>query len=230
MDNKIWYLRQNRLFADVAAGDVERYAGLFTMITYAKRARVFDLGDPTRLVYLIKSGAVRITKSTEDGKEVTVAALGVGDLFGEEAVFSGHARTTVAVCTEETLVCTARAEDIFAMLSADPSLAMNVAQMLSRRLEDATAAMEDLAFAKIADRIVHLFERLAVERGTPVADGMLIEAALTHAEIASMIGSTRETVTLEIGRLVRGGRLSQRDGCYVLPYALAVRSASAARP
>ena len=62
-----------------------------------KRTRVFDVGDPARIVYLVKSGKVRIARLTPDGKEVTVAVLGSGDIFGEETLFDAtQPRSTVA--------------------------------------------------------------------------------------------------------------------------------------
>jgi len=68
--------------------------------------------------------------------------------------------------------------------------------------------MEDLAFAKVPDRILNLFERLAAEHGVGVPDGTRLDVRLTHADIASLIGSTRETVSLEMSNLARDGRIA----------------------
>ena len=208
-ENKVWYLRQNRLFAQASDEGIENCEHLFVMTELPRRTMVFDQGDPTRLVYLIKRGKIRIARLTPDGKEVTVAVLGAGDIFGEETLFEQATRTTIAVCLEDTLVCTAKADDLFALLSRDPRLALNVAKILSERLDDASATMEDLAYAKITDRLMHLFARLATEHGVPAAGGgVRLDLRLTHGDIASLIGSTRETVSLEIANLVRAGRIA----------------------
>lgn len=217
MENKVWYLRANRLFAHATEASVEDCQHLFRMTLYPKRALVFEPDDRSRTVYLVKRGQIRIARLTPDGKEVTVAMLGAGDLFGEETLFGETPRTTVAVCMEETLLCAARAEDMFGLLSRDPQLALNVAQILSERLGDASAAMEDLAYARVPDRIVNLFARLADEHGVPDPRGARVELRLTHADIASLIGSTRETVSLEIAALVRAGRLIHEDRVFVVP-------------
>src|SRR5579863_10157761 len=81
MENKVWYLRQNRLFAQAAEGGVEDIEHIFTMCEYPRKTQLFDQGDPTRLVYLVKRGKVRIARITPDGKEVTIAILGAGDIF-----------------------------------------------------------------------------------------------------------------------------------------------------
>ena len=166
-ENKIWYLKKNRLFANAPVEAVVDGAGIFTMELLPKRATFFDQGDANKVVFLIKTGRVRIARNTADGKEVTVAILGPGDMFGEDALFGGTERTTVATCMEETLICKAHADDLFALLAGNSALALNVAQMLSDRLGDASATIEDLAYAKISDRLVNLFERLAVEFGPP---------------------------------------------------------------
>lgn len=215
--NKVWYLKQNRLFEDVPAGDVARNEQLFTMKTFARKASIFDQSDPARSVYMIKQGAVRIARLTADGKEVTVAVLGAGDIFGEESLFAAGARTTFAIALEDTLLCQARAEDLFALLQVEPQLALNVAKVVSDRLVEMTATVEDLAYAQVSDRLMHLLRRLALEHGRPVEGGVEITVRLTHADIASLVGSTRETVSLELARLIRAGRLKQKGQALIVP-------------
>ncbi len=210
-DNKVWYLRKNRLFAKSAGASAGDFEHLFKMALLPNRTMVFDQGEPSRVVYLIKRGKIRISRMTADGKEVTIAILGAGDIFGEDSLFGNTTRTTIAACMEETLICTARADDLFALLSGNPALALNVAEILSDRLGDASATIEDLATARVSDRLMHLFERLATEHGREEDGGTLLDIRLTHQEIASLIGSTRETVTLEIAALTRAGRISH-DG------------------
>jgi CRP/FNR family transcriptional regulator len=211
-ENKIWYLKKNRLFANAPVDAVVEGADIFTMQLLPKRSTLFDQGDATKVVYLIKRGRVRIARNTADGKEVTVAILGPGDMFGEDALFGGIERTTVATCLEETLICKAHADDLFALLAGNSALALNVAQMLSDRLGDASATIEDLAYAKISDRLVNLFDRLAAELGRTTDEGTLLDVRLTHQDIASIIGSTRETVSLELNQLVRAGQIKQENG------------------
>lgn len=215
--NKVWYLRQNRLFAEASAEGVERYEHVFTMCEKPRGTLVFDGGEAERTVYLVKRGSVRIVRQTADGKDVTVALLGPGDMFGEETMFDRVARTTHAVVVEDALLCTARAEDLFALLSNDPALALNVARVLTERLDDARSTMEDLAYARVADRIEHLYRKLAQEHGVPCAGGTRVDMRLTHADIASLVGSTRETVSVEIAKLVEAGTLRVDGKAIVVP-------------
>jgi CRP/FNR family transcriptional regulator, cyclic AMP receptor protein len=215
--NKVWYLRRNRLFVEATDAGIVSNEHLFTMCEMPRGTRVFDQGDTTRIVYVVKRGAVRIARETPDGKDVTVALLGAGDFFGEETLFDDRPRTTVAVVVEDALLCTVRADDLFALLAADPALALNVAKLLSGRLDDARATMEDLAYARVGDRIVHLYRKLAAEHGVPVAGGTRVDLRLTHADVASLVGSTRETVSVEIAKLVDAGRLRHDGRAVVVP-------------
>lgn len=214
-DNKVFYLKNNRLFSGV--GDrVDDTAHIFTTVLYPAKTAIFEQGDPTRLVYLVKRGNIRISRITPDGKEITVAILGAGDIFGEETLFAKGQRTTVATTIGEALVCTARADDLFELLSRDPELALNVAKIVHDRLDDASATIEDLAYAKVADRLINLFERLAAEHGVETPEGTRIDVRLTHADLASLIGSTRETVTVELTNLARERRLRSDHGTFTL--------------
>jgi CRP/FNR family transcriptional regulator, cyclic AMP receptor protein len=215
--NKVWYLRQNRLFAQSTDDGVAQAEHLFTMCEMPRGTHVFDQGDTTRIVYFVKRGAVRIARLTEDGKDVTVALLGPGDLFGEEVLFGDQPRTTVAVVVEDALLCTSRAEDVFALMTRDPALALNVARLLSDKLDAARSTMEDLAYARIADRIEHLYRKLALEHGVAVRGGTKIALRLTHADVASLVGSTRETVSVEMAKLVEAGRLRLEGRSVVVP-------------
>lgn len=218
VENTVWYLKRHRLFDGASDDVVKNCYHLFVQRTYAKDAVLFEQGDPARMVFLVKSGKVRITRVTADGKEITLAILGAGDLFGEEVVFSKDIlRTTQATCIEESYLCMSRMQDLFSILSRHPIVAINIAKYMSEQRDDALATVEDLSSLKVPERIVRVFTRLAADHGAPAQRGTKIDLRLTHAQIASLVGSTRETVTLEISRLLKAGRLSNDGQYYVLP-------------
>ena len=88
---------------------------------------------------------------------------------------------------------------------------------MSDRVLELTATVEDLSYARLSERLFHLLQRLATEHGKPVEGGIEITVKLTHADIASLVGSTRETVSLELARLVRAGRIKQQRGAFIIP-------------
>ncbi len=208
-ENKVWYLKRSRLFQRSGDEAVAGYEHLFTQVSYRKRTVVFEQGDVGRIVYFVKIGRVRIARATADGKEIGVALLGPGDLFGEEVMFSNDVvRTTFATCVEDALLCTARAADLYGLLTRHPVLALNIAKYVGEQRDDALSVAEDFAHMKVSDRLTKLLERLAAEHGVPAKDGTLIDVALTQADVASLIGSTRETVSAQLAQLARDGRIA----------------------
>jgi len=220
MENKLWYLKRSKLFERATEETVSHCEHFFTQQLFPKRSHIFDQGDPARMVYLVKSGKVKLVRHTEDGKEILLTVLGPGDLFGEEVVFQEQIeRSTIAECLEPSLVCMAKAENVYAMLSRHPVLALNVAKYLLEQRDDALSVVEEVAYLKVPERILRLFDRLAAEHGKPVAGGTLLDLRLTHADIASLVGSTRETVSQQLSLLAKAGRIRMNGKSIVLSLA-----------
>lgn len=206
-ENKVWYLKHSRLFERATDETISNCEQLFVQTDCPKGKVLFEQGDEGRLVYLVKRGTVRIARRTADGKDVTVAILGAGSIFGEEVVFSQVERKTVAICMTDALLCTARADHVYGLMTRFPQLAVNVAKYLSEQRDEAMAIAEDVAYLTVPERLMRVFARLALEYGKPIADGTLLEIRLTQNDLASLIGSTRETVSLKLGELVRAGEI-----------------------
>lgn len=215
-ENKVWYLQHSRLFERATDETISNCEQLFVQTECEKGKVLFDQGDEARLVYLIKRGTVRIARRTADGKDVTVAILGASDIFGEEVVFSKVERRTIAVCMTDVLLCHARAEHVYGLMTQFPQLAVNVAKYISEQREDAMAIAEDLAFLTVSERLLRVFGRLAHEYGKPVSGGTLLDIRLTHNDLASLVGSTRETVSVKLGELVRAGFVRFDDRAIVV--------------
>jgi len=215
-ENKILFLKQSRIFERATDDVVSGCEHLFVQKVYPEGTVLFEQGDAARMVYLIKQGRVRIARRTPEGKEVTISILGPGDLFGEEVVFTQVTRTAVATCLEPSLICMARANDVFGLFLRHPVLALNVAKYLREQLDDALSVTEDVAYLKVTDRLTRLLDRLAGEHGKRVEDGILLDVRLTRAEMASLIGSTRETVSVRLASLARAGHIRLQGRFIVL--------------
>ncbi|MFN2527312.1 MAG: Crp/Fnr family transcriptional regulator [Candidatus Baltobacteraceae bacterium] len=214
-ENSVWYLRRTKLFD--CSGDILSGARhLFRLAIYPKRASLFEVGDDSRLVYFIKSGRIRLSRILTGNREIAIAVLGPGDIFGEEALFGQMNRTTVATCIEESFICTSRADKLFELVATRPEFALNLARYSSRRHGEALSAIEDIASLSVGQRLVKLLERLASEFGIAGPSGVQIDVRLTHADLAALVGSTRETVSLELSKLSRARRISISAGHYTL--------------
>ena len=99
----------------------------------------------------------------------------------------------------------ARAEDVHGLFTRFPQLAVNVAKYLHEQRDNALAIVEDLAYLTVPQRLLRQLHRLAIEYGKPVTDGVLLDIRLTHADLAALIGTTRESVSLQMAQLMGEG-------------------------
>ena len=208
------------LFKQVTPAAAAGVAALFVRRRYRRRSVLFDQGDEVNGLFVVRAGVLRVGRVSSHGSEFTIAIVGAGDLAGDEAVFTADRfRTTRATCMKDALVDFVSRADLNCAMARTPKIAYNLARYLQHRHNDAVACLEDVSTRKVADRIVHVLERFVPTHGVLVGGrGMALTLRLTHAQIASLIGSTRETVTHEIGNLIRVGRLAKSAGRFVLPY------------
>lgn len=200
--NKVWYLERSRVFHGIPREEIEKYAHLFHEHDYKSKEIVFSEGDLGDAIYLLKRGHVRLYRSTEDGKELTLAILGPGDVFGELALFQQTHRQTFAEAVDDAHICAASVDDFSRLMSHRPDLTMMVATEMARRREETETRIAGLAYGSVRLRLLHALRHLAREHGQPVEDGgVRISVRLSHHELAQLIGTARETCTVELGKL-----------------------------
>ncbi len=210
--NKVWYIERNRLFHGVPRDEIERFAHLFHERDYGAKEIVFSEGDLGDAIYLLKSGHVRLFRSTEDGKELTLAILGPGDVFGELALFDESRRQTFAEALDATYICAASVDDFTRLMGHRPALTMMVAGEMARRRREIETRIAGLAYGSVRARLQHALRHLAREHGEALGNGEVrIAVRLSHQELAQLIGTSRETCTLELGKLQLAGHLRVDD-------------------
>lgn len=216
--NKVWYLERSRVFNGVPREEIEKYAHLFHEHDYKAKEVVFSEGDLGDAIYLLKTGHVRLYRVTEDGKEITLAFLGPGDVFGELALFKETSRQTFAEAVDAAHICAASVEDFTRLMSHKPELTMMIAGEMARRRQDAETRIAGLAYGSVRLRLMHALRHLAHEHGEVLQDGEVrIPLQLSHQELAHLIGTARETCTIELGRLQLAGLVRvDDDKCLVV--------------
>jgi len=214
----IAYLRTNWLFAGADDAFVRSYGPRFLQRTFPAKTLVYDQGDPADTIYLVRTGKARVSHLTSCGNHVTTAIVGCDRLLGEETLFAaGAQRTAQATLLTDSTLCVIPRETFAEMLSRNAGVAFNVARYVQAQRDDAIATVVNLASLKVPMRIRQIFHQLAYDHGVAEATGTRIEVPLTHSDIASLVGSTRETVSVEIGRLLRSGRLLRQKGFFTVP-------------
>jgi CRP/FNR family transcriptional regulator, cyclic AMP receptor protein len=157
----------------------------------AALAHVDQIGDR---VLVITRGHVKVTRPTDQGRDVMLALRGPGDLVGEQAALDGLPRSASMVALGPVEALALSADDFLAFATSRPDAAGYLLRMLATRLRDADAKRLEHAgqdvLGRLAVRLVELVERC----GEPADDGILIDLPLTQEDLASWVGSSREAV------------------------------------
>jgi CRP/FNR family cyclic AMP-dependent transcriptional regulator len=200
------------LFAGLSASDRSALAALMRRRRYADEEVIFRQGDPGDTLYIIATGTVKIVRSTEEGKELLLTLLGPGEVFGELSLLDGEPRSADAVAQESCEVFLLRREDLYSFLRGHPTVAEALLRVLARRLRATDDVLDEAAFLDLPTRLARLLLRLAHVHGRRERDRVVLGLRFTHAEIASMVGSSRESVTRNLKQWEREGLISYRAG------------------
>ncbi|MPY87274.1 MAG: helix-turn-helix domain-containing protein [Luteitalea sp.] len=194
--SKLWYLRHFRLL-DALSEQQMRLVQRLTRMAEIKRGQPIYLpGDPSDQVFLLKAGVVKIATSAPDGRDVILAFLRPGDVFGELAVVDESPRDHVAVAYADAVICAMDKPFILQLIRECPELGYRITKLLGFRLRTFRARVEDLLCKSAAARIAHTLCDLAREHGVPDAQGCTIPFRLSQRDLANLTGVTRETVNI----------------------------------
>jgi len=196
--SKVWYLKRIDLLSNLNEDEMEEVDQLTTMHQYKRGGTIFFPGDPADIIYMLKSGRVKISKLSLEGKEVTLAIVEPGEIFGEMALVEGE-RETYAEAIEDAMVCAIRRPDFERLLQMKPDLNLRVTKLIGLRRRQIESKIEDLLFKDVPERLASVLLNLADRYGTSHPMGRRIDLKITHRDLANLIGSTRETTSLTLG-------------------------------
>tara|TARA_Y100001968_G_scaffold320339_1_gene353133 strand:- start:161 stop:895 length:735 start_codon:yes stop_codon:yes gene_type:complete len=168
---------------------------------------IFFPGDPAERVYLIRRGAVRLSRVYESGEEITVALLRENSLFGVLSLLTGQRsdRFYHAVAFTKVDMITAPAASVRRAIEEDTTVGLLLLQGLSSRILQTETMIETLTHRDMSSRLVSFLLVLCRDFGVPGDKGITIDLKLSHQSIAEAIGSTRVTITRLLGDLRNSG-------------------------
>ena len=196
-------LQKVPLFAGLPEAELVPFGELMRERSYPKGSVILFEDDPGDALYLVKSGQVKVVLIGEDGREVILSVLGEGTFFGEMALLDDEPRSAHVIAMEDSIVLALRREDFRQRLRTSPEVAIALLRELSRRLRRADDQIGSLVLLDVNGRVAELLVRLAADEG-----GDKITRKLTHATIAQMIGSSRETVSRTMRELQDRGLIA----------------------
>ena len=205
-------------FAGLDQPALERVAAGTRTRRFRRGEIVFHAGDPGDALFIIVSGEVKIALPSEEGDEAILATLGPGDVFGELALLDGAPRSATAsalVATEAVVLPRDRFRELIA---TEPAVRDTLLASLAAELRRLTTHVEELHFLDMTGRLAARIVRLAREADAAGPDGSIrLRHTLTQAELASMVGCTRQSVNKLLGQFADDGLLRvDREGIRVL--------------
>jgi CRP/FNR family cyclic AMP-dependent transcriptional regulator len=202
LQSKIWYLEQINLLKDFQEEELKMFADLTTMRASGKNEYIYFPNDPSKIVFFLKRGRVKIGKYTDDGKEIIKAILHPGEIFGEMSIAGQESRTDFAqALDDDVMICATNAEDIKKIMNKNAKLSMAITRSIGERLMNVERKMESLIFKDARTRIIDLLKQMADKRGIKIGDEILLKHDLTHQDIANLTATSRQTVTVTLNEL-----------------------------
>ena len=190
---------------------LEAIGKIATVRNYPKHTILMNEGDDTDSLYVVLGGRVRVYVSDEQGREVHVNSIGPGEFFGE-VTLDGRPRSASVMSVEDCRCAVVRQSELLTLIEKEPKLALHMIRKLASRVRDLTENVRSLALMDVYGRVARLLLELADER-----DGRLvIDEPLTHKEIASRVGASREMISRIFSDLTVGGYVTKDEGKLVI--------------
>ena len=196
-------LRQVPLFSALGDSLLDDLAAELGQAEFAAGEPIFNEGDASSALYVVRSGKVKIVRSSGE-KELVLAVFSQGDYFGELSLCDDSTRSAAAVALEATSTYILPQTAFHRFIGANPGAATCVMSVLAARLRVASERLSDAVFLEFPARLAKRLLELAAEHGRETALGTEIPCSLTADEIASLAGGTAEQVESEMRSLMEG--------------------------
>jgi CRP/FNR family transcriptional regulator, cyclic AMP receptor protein len=211
-EDTVQLLHRVPVFSTLSPEELERVAQVVVPRRFGPGEIVFKEGDEGSTCYVVRSGRTRALRMHSDGRSITLAHFGPGDIFGEMAMLDGERRSATVESVEETDAIAILSTDMHRLLREYPDISVKLIAALGRRLRETNERLARQSFQTVQSRVAAVLAQLVEEaRAEGSAEGDVVITA-TQAELAQMAGSSRESASRFLAVLERAGIISQGRG------------------
>lgn len=207
MSERLWYLKSCDLFQQLSPEQLSVLESRCRVRKCPRNTPIYLPADHADGVLLLAEGRVKIGSFTEEGKQTILAFIEPGEIFGELSLMGTEEREEYAEAVEKSTIILIPNETIHQLLAENPKVSLGVTKLFGLRRQRVERRLKYLLFRSNRERLVHLLVELAEQYGKQTPDGVELRIKLSHQDLASIVGSTRETVTVVLGELQSEGRL-----------------------
>jgi CRP/FNR family cyclic AMP-dependent transcriptional regulator len=192
------------LFAELEQGELERFSQVAVPRSFPSGTRVFHEGDRSDACYIVRSGSLRVTREHSDGRAITLATLGPGDIFGELAMLDGEVRSASVETLEDSELVALPGADVRALLGRHPEITVKLVAALVGRLRAANERIARQSFQTVPSRVAGVLSQLVADE-PPAREGDGVTIRMNQADLAQLAGTSRESVSRFLAELERAG-------------------------
>ena len=209
--SKVEHLRKVPIFSDLSDSDLKKISAKMISRIYAKGKMILLEESEGESFFIILSGVVKVTRLSDDGREVILAILGESDFFGEMSLLDGEGRSANIVANENSEVVTLSRRDFLECLQRYPKIAIALLEELAVGIRKSDQHIESLSLSDSEQRIGITLIRLSEELGTIRKGDVNVKNLPYQQDIANMAGTSRETVSRTL-KLLESKNLLKREG------------------
>jgi len=191
----LWYFESVNLFQILCPHKVKKMGEVHEYINYKRNQFIYMPDESATHIYMVVTGKVKIGHYLEDGAEVLSAILTTGEIFGELAMAGEERRKDFAQAMEETLICPLTITELKMLMYENKELSFKILKLIGLRIMKLERKLELLVFKDARTRIIEFLKDVAEWKGKKVGFETVIQTSLTHKDIASLTGTSRQTVT-----------------------------------
>ncbi len=210
-------------FSTLEQSDLERIAEVAVPREFVPGEVVFREGDASDTCYVVRSGRLRAVRSHGDGRTITLATFGPGDIFGELAMFEDERRSATVEASEPTSVVGVLGPDMRRLMGEHPAIATRLVVALGRRLREMNERLSRQSFQTVQSRVAVVLSQLVEQQAGEGEEGADVLVTATQADLAQLAGSSRESASRFLAVLERAGVISQGRGRLVVHDAEALK-------
>lgn len=214
------------LFSALGKAEVKEIAPYFSEQDYPKRATIFSEGDPSDWFYVVETGKVKITKLSQEGKEIILEIISPRQFFGGVAVVRGFPYPANAVALEPTRVIRCSRTNLLKVLDRFPVVMLGIMQSIGDRIKEFHESTRNIALEKVGARIAALLIKLSEQSGHKTPEGVVIDMKLTKQDIAEMVGTTVETSIRTMSKFKKSGLVAEKAGKVCIKNLAGLRAAA----
>jgi len=215
---KYWYLRNYDLFSNLITEQIHDLCSISRFVRMKKGQTIYFANDESKRLYFLINGKIKISEVDGLGNEMIKDIILTGDLFGEIPLTNFQVSQEFAeILSSEVILCTFTMDEFEELMHKHPSLALSFSKKMGEKLRKLEHRYANLVFKDVKARLKDFLVDWAGKEGKPEDAGLVIKNYLTHNEIASLISSSRQTVTTLINELKEEGVIVYSRNLITIP-------------